>query len=105
MKFNLIYRWHAGVSNKDEKWTKDFYDTIFPGQDPNALSKAEFFTGLGRWMAPIKKQDPGERTFGGLKRTQNGSGPFDDGDLIKILTEGIEDVAGNLLPSSNPCDH
>jgi hypothetical protein len=56
-------------------------------------------------MGPIKKQDPGERTFGGLKRTQNGSGPFEDSDLIKILTESIGDVAGNLPLSSYSTDH
>ena len=46
---------------------------------------------LGKWEHGLPR-DPHERPFGGLVR--NAEGNYDDGDLVKILTESIEDTAG-----------
>lgn len=37
--------------------------------------------------------DPSKRTFGNMHR--GGDGKFSDDDLARILTESVEDVAGN----------
>lgn len=34
-EFNLIYRWHAAISNHDEAWAKAFYKQIFGNADPS----------------------------------------------------------------------
>jgi hypothetical protein len=91
MEFNLIYRWHATVSDKNAKWLEGFFDKVFPGIDPETITQAEFMNGLKAWGHGIDC-DPGKWTFGGLKRTA--TGVFDDGSLVKLLTEETEDVAG-----------
>lgn len=91
VEFNLIYRWHSTISNRQESWAKSFYAGIFPGKDPSTLPLVEFLTGLRQWSKGIN-QDPGQRTFGGLKRTSNGS--FEDAALVSLLQESTDDVAG-----------
>lgn len=94
VEFNLIYRWHATVSDKDEKWTQDFYKKIFPDRDPSTVSIQEFKQGMRTWAQGIDK-DPGRRTFGGLTRKANGA--FEDSELVKIMQESTEDVAGMVM--------
>ncbi|KAI9763875.1 MAG: hypothetical protein M1840_009059 [Geoglossum simile] len=94
VEFNLIYRWHSCISKRDEEWTKDFFKSTFPGVDPQNASARELGEALGAWDAAME-QDPGKRVFGGLKRTgADGTGPFKDDELVKIIYEGIEDTAG-----------
>jgi hypothetical protein len=94
VEFNLIYRWHCAVSNKDEKWAEAFYAKLFPGKDPSTLSLPEFLQGLRVWASRIDS-DPGKWTFGTLHRSSNGS--FKDNDLVDLLTESTEDVAGRSI--------
>lgn len=91
VEFNLVYRWHSCISKRDDLWTREFYASLFPGRDPNEVKMAEFMRGVGEWEARLP-QDPAERTFAGLEREKNGT--FKDDDLVKILSEGIEDLAG-----------
>ena len=91
LEFNLIYRWHCAISAKDEKWTEDFYNRIFPGKHHSEVGMPEFLAGVRRWEQSIAS-DPGERTFEGLQRDENGY--FKDDDLVNILCDSIEDVAG-----------
>ena len=51
----------------------------------------ELLQGLGKWNAALDK-DPLKRPFAGLTRKPDGS--FDDGELVNILADSIEDVAG-----------
>lgn len=99
VEFNLVYRWHSCISKRDDAWTKEFYADLFPGRDPNTIGMKDFMIGVARWEASIPL-DPGERTFAGLERQNDGS--FKDDDLVKILSESIEDVAGK--PRKNSLD-
>ena len=90
-EFNLVYRWHACVSEKDDKWTKEEYARLFPGKDPSQVSMREFLTGLGMWEAGLSC-DPQQRRFANLERSADGS--LDDDALVNILADGVEDVAG-----------
>ena len=90
-EFNLVYRWHACVSEKDDKWTQEEYARLFPGKVPSQVSMPQFLTGLGMWEAGLSC-DPQKRRFADLERSADGS--LDDDALVKILAEGIEDVAG-----------
>ncbi|KAL2835185.1 Psi-producing oxygenase A [Aspergillus cavernicola] len=98
-EFNLVYRWHACISQRDEKWTEDFHREIMPEGDPSAMSLREFVTGLGRWQAALP-QDPLERPFSGLQRKPDGT--FDDDDLVKLFEESVEDCAGAFGASHVP---
>lgn len=98
VEFNLIYRWHANVSSRDEKWTQNFFQGLFPGHEITELPLRDFVTGIGKWRDDITAQDPGTRTFGGLKR--NSSGDFDTNALAKLIAESTQDVSGKSITGS-----
>ncbi|PVH91026.1 heme peroxidase, partial [Periconia macrospinosa] len=91
MEFNLIYRWHATVSNRNEAWLKDFMGKLWPGQDPATITQAQLYEGFKKWGHSLDT-DPGKWTFGGL--TRNATGSFEDAGLVSILTKTTEDIAG-----------
>lgn len=91
IEFNLIYRWHPTVSVRDERWTQDSFQKIFPGQDVSQLSLKDFVTGLSKWRDQLTAQKPEDRTFAGLKR--DSSGAFKTEDVAKLIAEGTQDVS------------
>lgn len=92
-EFNLVYRWHAAISQRDDKWTQDAYRDMFPGKEPTQVTMRELIEGLSKWEAKLPA-DPQKRPFAKLERGSGGS--FNDDDLVKILTESVEDVAGSF---------
>lgn len=66
------------------------YKELF-GKPAEDVSYAELMKGLGKFEAEMPK-DPQQRPFAHLKRGPDGK--FDDGDLAKIMTDGIEQVSG-----------
>jgi hypothetical protein len=99
-EFNLVYRWHSTVSDRDEKWTQEMWDSLFgEGCDPKSVGKYEF---LGRLSEVYKKTDPdpSKRKFAGLDRSQDGTLP--DQELVDILTSSIEDCANSFGPNRVP---
>ncbi|KIV98212.1 hypothetical protein, variant [Exophiala mesophila] len=90
-EFNLVYRWHSCVSERDEQWTKDVYTQLLGGSGPLTLS--EFLYKLNDWA---RKLDPDvlKRDFAGLKRLPDGR--YSDQDLASIWTASVEDVAGSF---------
>ncbi|KAF8540122.1 heme peroxidase, partial [Trichophaea hybrida] len=99
-EFNLLYRFHSGVSKRDEKWTEDFYRELFPVSDTHKLTMPQLMEGLAIFEKHVSEKPPHERTFGGMKRQADGS--FDDADLVKILKESIEDPAGAFGANNVP---
>ena len=96
VEFNLVYRWHSCISKRDDVWTQEFYQRLFPGKDTANLTMQEFMVGVHKWEQSIP-EDPAERTIAGFKRQPDGH--FSDDDLVGLLTESIEDPAGkNTLP-------
>lgn len=91
-EFNLLYRFHSAISQRDDKWTGDFFRSIYGDKDPREISLQEFGEGVKKYEASIPKE-PSERCFGGLARDPK-TGVFNDADLVKILKESIEDPAG-----------
>lgn len=100
VEFNLIYRWHSTVSAKDEKWSQDFFQKLFPGQEVSELPLKDFLTGLSKLRGEIVAQKPECRTFGGLKR--DSSGFFDTQALAKLIAESTNDVSGKCSPPFHP---
>jgi linoleate 10R-lipoxygenase len=92
-EFNLAYRWHSCISDKDDKWTQALYRELF-GKDAENVSMPELLQGLSNWERSMDK-DPQKRPFAKLQRDANGK--FSDDDLARILTESVEDVAGILI--------
>lgn len=99
MEFNLLYRFHSAISQRDAKWTDNFLNGMFPGQDIANLAPHEFAQGLGEKMASISN-DPSRRTFhdvDGKPLMRGPDGKFSDRDLMHIIKTGIEDPAGLIL--------
>ncbi|KAL8832165.1 MAG: hypothetical protein Q9191_000438 [Dirinaria sp. TL-2023a] len=97
-EFNLAYRWHSAISEKDEKWTEGLYRELF-GKDAADVSLPELLQGLGKWEQGLDK-DPQKRPFAHLQRGPDGKYP-DDG-LVDILTSSVEDVAGRWPEKEGP---
>jgi hypothetical protein len=93
-EFNLLYRWHSSISDRDDKWAQSFAKSVFPGKDISKLSVQEFRIGLGAWLQSLDP-DPSKRNLdiGTIVRDKV-TGRFNDAELIKLLTESTEDCAG-----------
>lgn len=90
-EFNLVYRWHAAVSDRDDKWTQQEYKRLFPGKDPKNIGMEMLLERLREWGHSLPK-DPQARPFANLDRGNDGR--FSDDALIEILADSVEDVAG-----------
>ncbi|TWU77015.1 hypothetical protein ED733_007618 [Metarhizium rileyi] len=94
VEFNLIYRFHSCISQKDERWINNFLIKLFPGRNPDDLQSVSHVE-LGQALIAFEQsipKDPSTRTFDGLKRQEDGT--FRDEDLVQILKEAMEDPAG-----------
>jgi linoleate 10R-lipoxygenase len=63
IEFNLMYRWHATLSEHDTDWITEKFQALFPGQDLGKLMPADLGRGYGRMSPPV---DPRDWSFGGL---------------------------------------
>jgi hypothetical protein len=93
-----VYRWHSCISQRDEKWSEDLYAKLF-NKHYKEVTMQELLTGLGK-LESMTPDDPLKRDFEGLKRTPDGK--LNDDDLVKILAESIEDVAGSSGANNVP---
>ena len=98
-EFNLVYRWHTAISEKDEQWIQDTYRRLFNGRDPGEVPFPEMFSALKRYEQSIP-QDPLLRSFADIERNSDGTLP--DEPLVKILKDGIQDVAGAFGANNTP---
>ncbi len=96
VEFNLLYRFHSAISKRDENWTNDFLEEVFPDHKGwlSEMTPMELFIGLTEYEKQLP-EDPSQREFGKIKRQPNGK--FKDEDLTKIMNESIEDPAGNSI--------
>ena len=97
-EFNLAYRWHACISDRDDKWTRGLYKQLF-GKDAEDVTLQELLMGLGKWEQGLPK-DPQQRPFAGLKR--DAEGKFSDDELVELLASSVEDTAGAFGPNNIP---
>ncbi|KAH6241954.1 hypothetical protein HBI15_008700 [Parastagonospora nodorum] len=99
-EFNLVYRWHSTVSDRDEKWTQEMWDGLFgEGRDPKTVGKWEFLQRLND-VYKTTDPDPSKRKFAGLARNQDGTLP--DQELVDMLVSSIEDCANSFGPNRVP---
>ncbi|KAL9596957.1 MAG: hypothetical protein Q9219_005468 [cf. Caloplaca sp. 3 TL-2023] len=97
-EFNLAYRWHSCISEKDDLWTQGLYKELF-GKSADEVSFQELLQGLGKWEQGLDP-DPQKRPFAKLQRGPDGKLP--DEGLVRILTESVEDVAGAFGANNIP---
>lgn len=99
-EFNLVYRWHSTISNRDEKWTQDLWHRLFGRErDPKTVEVGEFLGKMSEEYSKVDK-DPSKRKFAGLTRNEDGTLP--DQPLVDILVASIEDCANSFGPNRVP---
>lgn len=91
-EFSLSYRWHSCIGEQDEEWTEKTYHQLF-GKPSHEVSIEELMRGLGKYDRELSKNPP-QRPFAGL--TRGSDGKFDDAELAKIFTAGVEQVSGSF---------
>ncbi|EKM48647.1 uncharacterized protein PHACADRAFT_214715 [Phanerochaete carnosa HHB-10118-sp] len=108
VEFNLLYRWHATIAEKDIGWTKKLFTGVFPGKDPEKLQPSDFIAAVGRSWSSLVDPNPRTRTFNGqvfstfptLERGPDGA--FADDALADILQTATESVAGAYRARGHP---
>lgn len=112
-EFNLVYRWHSAISERDDLWTQELFKQMFPDMKPSEVATPtgmrKLFTKLKEDDRDLTKAEPEDRPFPALdseRLTRIKEGPFkgnfDDDDLAKIIAEGIEDCANAMGPQQVP---
>ncbi|KAG5648767.1 hypothetical protein DXG03_000115 [Asterophora parasitica] len=98
VEFNILYRWHATTSARDQKWTEDVFNSAFGGKPFDQLSLADIAT-IAKVFDAVAA-NPAERTFAGLKRGVDGR--FSDDDLAEVLQTATENPAGAFRGRGTP---
>jgi len=109
-EFNLIYRWHASISTRDEKWTEDLSAQMWTGATSmSEVPQYEIIKTLKETEMKLQKMEPNERPFPALEKetmTRIKEGPykgnFKDDEIAEFLTSGIEDCANAMGPQQVP---
>ncbi|KAL2266768.1 hypothetical protein VTJ83DRAFT_6120 [Remersonia thermophila] len=91
-EFNLCYRWHSCISERDDKWIEEFYQEIF-GKPASEVTVPDMMAGFYRFESQIPA-DPAERPLENFKRGPDGK--FSDDDLVECIVSSIEDCAGSF---------
>ncbi|EEY19470.1 linoleate diol synthase [Verticillium alfalfae VaMs.102] len=96
-EFNLLYRWHSAISERDERWLDAHLESL--PRDPKDRMEATDSHSFATFEQSVASA-PERRTFGGLTRGPDGR--YSDSDLARIWVESIEDAAGAFGPNNIP---
>lgn len=74
----------------------DFFKQAAGGQDPSTINPERLGMIFGQYLGKLASEPPAEVEIPSLSRIKQGDkkGYYKDEDLVKILTESTEDVAG-----------
>ncbi|KAI0051062.1 heme peroxidase [Auriscalpium vulgare] len=98
VEFNLLYRWHATLSQEDTTWTEEVFSELFEGKDPSTISVDDFKEAAHKYMIP--DPDVTKWSFAKLKRDANGR--FANADLARILQNATESPASAFKARGTP---
>lgn len=91
-EFNLCYRWHSCISEKDDKWIEDFYYDLF-GKPSSDVTVPDLIMGFAKFEGRIP-EDPLERPIAKFKRGADGR--LNDDELVECISSAVEDCAGSF---------
>lgn len=95
-EFNLVYRWHAAISARDEKWTNEKMKELFPNCDDfSKISGLQMVKKLHEWEQKLDANPLKWPIADGLVRNKD-TNNFHDDDLVKIISESIDDPANSF---------
>lgn len=99
-EFNLVYRWHATVSQRDDLWTQKKFAELFPGKKIDEINQREFLMTLGHIERDLSQTLPEKRDFEGFNRQENGY--YKDEELVASLIGSIDDCSNTYGPRQIP---
>ncbi|KFH48147.1 Linoleate diol synthase-like protein [Hapsidospora chrysogenum ATCC 11550] len=82
VEFNLVYRWHSVLSDRDARWAADEMSRLLGGRDPEC--------------------DPHQRESASRGLQCRPDGAYDDDSLVATLRGGIENKAGSFGANQVP---
>ncbi|SJX64637.1 putative dioxygenase Ssp1 [Sporisorium reilianum f. sp. reilianum] len=99
-EFSVLYRWHAAVSQNDEKWMNEFLEAQFPGKSPDEVSPMEFVAAAAALKHDFLDTDPGEWNLHNWER--DAQGKFDDALIAQVVKDAVSDVAAAFRARGHP---
>lgn len=101
-EFNLVYRWHSTISDRDEAWTEALWTKMFPNTKPDKIHWHDFVKEAKKQEEKDRSKSPEERNFADWERQADGT--FKDEDLAREVAASIEDCANaygaNRVPAA-----
>ena len=114
VEFNLLYRFHCAISERDEEYTEAFLKEAAPlikkdpkTWDPKKIPLQGWFTLMGEVakIQPNPPKQPWQQTFGLQAKhfSRNRiTGLFDDKQMMEHLLESMDDPISNFGPCNVP---
>lgn len=99
-EFSVLYRWHAAVSQMDQKWMDDFFEAQFPGKRPEEVTSREFVEAAASLKDQFVDTDPSEWHLHNWER--DGQGKFNDAVLAEVIKSAVSDVAAAFRARGHP---
>ncbi|GAA5889174.1 hypothetical protein JCM8208_007792 [Rhodotorula glutinis] len=90
-EFSILYRWHAAISEKDERWVEELMKSVSGGKSVDEMTRGDFMK-AAKALKDKAGPDPLKWHTTGLKRNESGS--FNDDDLARVLAEAVDEPAG-----------
>ncbi|PWY98110.1 putative dioxygenase Ssp1 [Testicularia cyperi] len=100
VEFSVLYRWHAAVSQADEKWMNSFFEDQWPGRRPEDVSSRDFLEAAARIKEAYKNTDPAEWDL--HQWVRDSQGRFDDAVLAKVIKDATVEVAAAFKARGHP---
>jgi hypothetical protein len=110
VEFNLLYRFHCAITQKDEAYTEAFLHDKLHFDDPKSIPLDKFISTMAAatGYSNAYKVEPWEITFGldhkpELNFQRNPvTGLFDDQQMMGALTSAMDDPISNFGPRNIP---
>lgn len=110
VEFNLLYRFHCAITQKDEQYTEEFMNQKMGFPDPKNIPLDQFITAMAMASGyqAAHKVEPCDITFGldhdpKLNFQRNPvTGLFDDQQMIDALNSAMDDPISNFGPRNIP---
>ncbi|KAG8794414.1 hypothetical protein FRC17_008302, partial [Serendipita sp. 399] len=99
VEFNLLYRWHATLSEPDVKWLEGIFASSFKGKPAEKITVKDF-KDVTEMLKSFSAKDVKTWTFAKLER--NPDGKFKDDDLARILMDATAHPAGAFGARGTP---
>ncbi|KAK5080999.1 hypothetical protein LTR05_008316 [Lithohypha guttulata] len=109
VEFNLLYRFHCAISQRDEAYTEEYIKAGFHVKDAKDVSVKQFIDATKDKKAYDEAHpvEPKDQTFGLYDPKHHFArdpitGLFNDADMIKELTSAMDDPISNFGPRNVP---